>query len=49
MSTFSNSNDVRTTRYTIKANVETTRYFNSPDTDIEQKSSYILGKGPFCC
>lgn len=27
----------RTTRYTIKANVETTRYFNSPYPDIEEQ------------
>ena len=31
------SSDVRTTRYTIKANVETTRYFVSPETDIEHQ------------
>ena len=31
------SNEVRTTRYTIKANVETTRYFISPETDIEHQ------------
>ena len=37
MSSTSNSLDIRTTRYTIKANVEKTRYFNSPDTDIEQQ------------
>ena len=31
------SSDIETTRYTIKANIETTRYFNSPETDIEQQ------------
>ena len=31
------SSDIRTTRYTIKANVETTRYFVSPETDIEHQ------------
>ena len=37
MSTIPQSSEVRTTRYTIKANVETTRYFESPETDIEQQ------------
>ena len=31
------SSDIRTTQYTIKANFETTRYFVSPETDIEHQ------------
>ena len=33
----SSSTDIRTTRYTIKANVETTRYFKSPLPNIDQQ------------
>ena len=36
-SSYSNSSEVRTTRYAIKANIETTRYFDSPLPDIEQQ------------
>ena len=31
------STDVKTTRYTIKANIETTCYFNPPFPDIEDQ------------
>ena len=33
----STSTDVETTRYTIKANIETTKYFNPPFPDVEEQ------------
>ena len=36
-SEYNNSSEVLTTRYAINANIETTRYFDSPLPDIEQQ------------
>ena len=37
MSSSTGSSDVETTRYTIKANIETTKYFNPPFPDVEEQ------------